>query len=107
MEAEAEKEMKTKFKKEKGNKSKISLIRQCFPNSPGGSQTIRRRENVTPKRKNEKSACSHFDWPSKRRKFSDNLKMWRDLDNRSHSEGYSLVFSVQWVGSGRRLTSLV
>ena len=138
MEAEAEKEMKIKFKKEKGNESKISFIRKFFPdvsNSPGGSQTIQRRENendihrivskegkvgqtdgittsnftfthtkgedilTTPKRKNEKSAC--LDSPSKRRKFSDNLKMWRDLDNRSHSdlEGLSGELACNTTGT--------
>ena len=125
VEAEAEKEMKVKFKKETGNQSKISFIRKFFPdvsNSPGGSQTIRRRENennthrivskeglviqtdgittsnftfthtkgeeilTTPKRKNEKSACLNFDSPSKRRKFSDNLKMWRNLENQGQSD---------------------
>ena len=125
VEAEAEKEMKEKSKKETGNQSKISFIRKFFPevsNSPGGSQTIRRRGNenetsrivskkglviqtdgrttskfifthtkgeeksTTPKRRNEKSACLNFDSPSKRKKFSDNLKMWRDLENGGQSD---------------------
>ena len=41
---------------------------------------------TTPKRKNEKSACLNFDSPSKRRKFYDNLKMWRNLENQGQSD---------------------
>ena len=42
--------------------------------------------STTPKRRNEKSACLNFDSPSKRKKFSDNLKMWRDLENGGQSD---------------------
>ena len=56
---------------------------------------------LTLKRKNEKSACLKFDSPCKRRKFSDNLKMWRDLENRGHSdlEGLSGELECNMMGT--------